>query len=215
MATKNNLKLAFASIGSDVLDVRHFAVREAMNDLFEVTVLAVSTDDNVDLDAVVGKGAAFKLETPHYRPLTPGRVWAGVCARMSQVHAEAPPGVSTYKVVIVPTLWRTTLRRNSRIFQHLTTPEIVKSVLAEWQITPVQKLRGEYLPHEYCVQYGETDFAFISRLLEDAGISFSFSQASITGKGDEITKLVLDDGPEREEPRKGRLLLSTCSSMSA
>ncbi len=205
MQTKNNLKLAFASLPGDALDVRHFSIHESMNDLFEVSVLAMSGDDDIDLDRVVGKGAALRLETPNYQAGTSVRVWAGVVAHMSQVHAEPPPGLSAYHLVIVPMLWRTTLRRNSRIFQHLTTPEIVVKVLAEWQITPVMKLRAEYPPHEYCVQYGETDFAFVSRLLEDAGISFSFSHAATTGKGDEITKLVLDDSPQLAEARKGPL----------
>ena len=206
MSTKNNLKLAFASLGADVLDVRHFSIHEAMNDLFEVSVLATSTDDNIDLDAVVGNGAAFKLETGNYQATTPVRVWAGVCAHMSQVHAEPAPGVSMYHVMIVPMLWRLTLRRQSRIFQHMTTPEIVQSVLAEWLITPVMNLSGEYKPHEYCVQYGESDFAFISRLLEDAGISFRFAHAATTGKGEDITKLVFNDAPQREDARKSKLV---------
>jgi type VI secretion system secreted protein VgrG len=201
--TTNNLKLAFASLGKDVLDVRHFSIHEAMNDLFEVSVLAVSTDDNIDLDSVVGKGAAFKIETGN--PLAPVRVWAGVVAHMAQVHAEAAPGVSTYQIQIAPMLWRTALRRNSRIFQHMTTPDIVKSVLAEWQITPVMKLQAAYPAHEYCVQYAETDLAFISRLLEDAGISYSFLQAASVGKGEDITKLVLDDQPQRADAYKGQL----------
>jgi type VI secretion system secreted protein VgrG len=203
--TTNNLKLALASLGSDVLDVRHFAIHESMNDLFEVSILAVSSDDNVDLDAVVGKGAAFKLETGNYQAGTPVRVWAGICAHMSQVHAEPAPGQSLYHIMIVPTLWRTTLRRNSRIYQHQTTPEIVKRILEEWQITPIMNLSGEYKPHEYCVQYGETDFAFISRLLEDAGISFTFSHAATSGKGDDITKLVMNDAPHRAAQRSGKL----------
>jgi type VI secretion system secreted protein VgrG len=206
MTTDNTLMLAFASLGSGVLDVRHFSVHEAMNELFEVSVLAASTDDDIDLDAVVGKGAAFRLENPSYLAKRPVRVWAGVCAHMSQVHAEPAPGVSLYHVMIVPMLWRTTMRRNSRIFQHLTTPEIVTRILAEWQITPVMNLTADYKPHTFCVQYGETDFAFVSRLLEDAGISFAFSHAATTGKGEDITKLVLDDTPHTRAQRTGQLV---------
>ncbi len=203
--TNNNLKLAFASLGPDVLDVRHFSVHEAMNELFEVSILASSHDDNIDFDSVVGKGAAFKLETGNYKAGTPVRVWAGVVAHMSQVHAEPPPGVSVYHIMIVPMFWRTTLRRNSRIYQHKTTPVIVQELLAEWKITPVMKLKETYKKHEYCVQYGETDFAFISRLLEDAGISFSFSHEVTKGKGEDITKLALNDTPHKEAQRPGKL----------
>ena len=86
--TNNNLKLAFAALGDSVLDVRHFSVHEAMNELFEVSVLATSHDDDLDLDAIVGKGAAFKLETGNYKAGTPTRVWAGVVAHMSP---SSPP----------------------------------------------------------------------------------------------------------------------------
>ncbi len=196
----NNLKIAFASFDEGLLGVRHVSVHEAMSDLFQVSVVGVSSDDNIDLNAIVGKGAALRADTPQGT-----RVWAGVCANMSQVHAEPPPGVSAYHVLIVPTFWRTTMRRNSRIFQHMTTPDIVTKVLAEWQITPVMKLQAQYKTHEYCVQYGETDYAFISRLLEEAGIAFYFSYDATTGKGEDITKLVLNDAPQLNPQRPGPL----------
>ncbi len=204
--SSNNLKVAFASLGDSVLDVRHFSVHEAMNELFEVSLVATSPDDSIDFSSVVGKGAAFKLETGNYKASTPVRVWAGVVTHMSQDHAEPQPGVSVYNVMIQPMFWRTTLRRNCRIFQHKTTPVIVQELLAEWKITPVMKLKAEYKKHEYAVQYGESDFQFISRLLEDAGISYSFTHEKTSGKGEDITQLVLNDAPEKEAPRKGSLV---------
>ncbi|XXT23805.1 contractile injection system protein, VgrG/Pvc8 family [Sorangium sp. So ce429] len=129
-----NLSLSFASKEAS-LSVRRFSVRERMSSLFEVCVLAASERDALDLDSIVGKPAAFKVDsgTPH--PLSPARVWAGLCADMEQVKAE-PTGLSTYRLRIVPWLFRTTLRSSSRIFQHLTIPEIVLRILDEWEIQP-------------------------------------------------------------------------------
>jgi type VI secretion system secreted protein VgrG len=196
----NNQTIAFASNAQ--LDVRHVSIHEALNDLFQVTVMAVSSDDSFDLDAIVGKGAAIRLERPGRT-----RVWAGVCASAAQVQVEPAPGVSTYHIVIMPTFWRTTQRRGSRIFQHMTTPAIVQKVLAEWQIVPDTSLlhMDLYKTHEYCVQYDETDYAFISRLLEDAGITFYFNYPVTSGKGDDIVKLVLNDSPQLNPQRTGVL----------
>ncbi len=203
--TSNNLKLAFAN-GNESLDVRQFSVHEGMNELFEVNVLAVSDDADLDISSFVGKGGAFKLETQNYLAAHTGRAWAGVVAQMSQVHAEPAPGQSMYQLTLVPDFWRTTLRKNNRIYQHKDTPTIVKELLAEWNITPVDKLKNKYPWHEYLVQYGESDFAFVSRVLEDAGISYYFSHDKTSGKGVDITKLVLSDVPtDKENERHGKL----------
>ncbi|WCQ94806.1 MULTISPECIES: type VI secretion system Vgr family protein [Sorangium] len=189
-----NLSLSFASKEAS-LSVRRFSVRERMSSLFEVCVLAVSERDDLDLDSIVGKAAAFKVESGTAPPRSP-RVWAGLCADMEQVKAE-PTGLSTYRLRIVPWLFRTTLRSSSRIFQHVTIPDIVLRILGEWEIQPEVLLGAKYPAYEYRVQYGETDFAFLSRLLEEAGISFYFAHGEDSGRaGVELSRLVLSDAPQ-------------------
>ncbi len=187
------LELSFAS-KEDSLSVRHFAVREEISNLFEVDILARSPLDEIDLEAIVDHGAGFGMNSGVVWLTATNRVWTGICAHMELVQTEAI-GLSTYFIKIVPDLWRTTLRRNYRIFQHMKIPDIVQKVLKEWQIEPVLKLSGEYPEHEYRVQYGETDFAFISRMLEEAGISYFFAHEPPK------TKLVLTDEPTVPGPR--------------
>ncbi|AUX49053.1 uncharacterized protein SOCE26_105980 [Sorangium cellulosum] len=194
------LSLWFAS-KEESLSVRRFSVREQMSSLFEVSILAVSEIEDLDLDSLVGKAAAFRVESTVLSSIVPSRVWAGLCAQMEQVQAE-PTGLSTYRLRIVPLLFRTTLRRNSRIFQHMTIPDIVLQMLKEWEIEPEVKLSAKYPAYEYRVQYGETDYAFMCRLLEEAGISFHFAHRADGGRmGAELTRLVLSDVPHRGEPR--------------
>ncbi|MGK4009240.1 type VI secretion system tip protein TssI/VgrG [Sorangium sp. So ce1036] len=195
----SRLSLWFAS-REESLSVRRFAVREQMSSLFEVTILAVSEVEDLNLDGIVGKAAAFKVESNVLHSLVPARVWAGLCAQMEQVQAE-PTGLSTYRLRIVPSLFRATLRRNNRIFQHLSIPDIVLLLLKEWEIEPDVRLNAKYPAYEYRVQYGETDFAFLCRLLEEAGISFYFAHRPGDGMGAELTRLVLCDAPQRNEPR--------------
>ncbi len=201
-ATTNNLKLTFAN-GNEALDVRHFSVHEEMNELFEVSILAISDDSDVDIAGIVGKGAIFKLLTPNHQAQAPVRVWSGVVSSMSQVHAEPAPGQSMYHLTIVPDMWRLTLRRNNRIYEHKDTPTIVRELLMEWKIDVVNKIKDKYPWHEYCVQYGESDYDFVCRLLEDAGITFYFHQDATQGKGGVITKLVLADKPTDKEFERG------------
>jgi type VI secretion system secreted protein VgrG len=181
------LELSFTS-KEDSLSVRHFAVREEISTLFEVDILARSPLDEIDLESIVNQGAGFGINSGVVFLTTANRVWTGICSHMELVQTESI-GLSTYFMKIVPALWRTTLRRNSRIFQHMTIPDIVQKVLGEWQIEPELKLSSPYPEHEYRVQYGETDFAFISRMLEEAGITYFFTHEPPQ------TKLVLTDQP--------------------
>ncbi|KYF69774.1 hypothetical protein BE15_10160 [Sorangium cellulosum] len=201
-----NLSLSFAS-KEPSLSVRHVSVRERMSSLFEVCVLAASERDDLDLDGIVGKAAGFKVEWGTTQPFSPARVWAGLCADMEQVKAE-PTGLSTYRLRIVPWLFRTTLRSSSRVFQHLTIPDIVLRILGEWEIHPEILLGARYPAYEVRVQYGETDFAFLSRLLEEAGISFYFTHGEESGRpGAELSRLVLSDAPQNNGSRRGPPIL--------
>src|SRR5690242_11615144 len=105
------LELTFAS-KEDSLSVRHFIVREEISGLFEVTILARSPLEEIDLEGIVGQGAGFALDSGVVHLTTRNRAWTGICSHMELVQAE-PTGLSTYALTIVPALWRTTLRRNN------------------------------------------------------------------------------------------------------
>ncbi|AUX26033.1 hypothetical protein SOCEGT47_065860 [Sorangium cellulosum] len=185
-----HLKVTVAS--GDALDVRHFRVAERMSSLFEITLVVVSDDPDVDFETVAGQPMSFSMRKG-LGPLD-HRAWTGVCSRIEQTAAEER-GLSTYSLTLVPELWLLTQRRNYRMFQHASELEIVKRLLAEWGIVPVERLSGIYKKRKYRVQYGESDYAFVCRMLEDAGISFYFETA------DDQTTLVLDDAPQRNASR--------------
>ncbi|HSN99392.1 MAG TPA: type VI secretion system tip protein TssI/VgrG [Candidatus Nanopelagicales bacterium] len=171
------LELTFAS-GEKSLSVRRFSVHEAVSGLFTVSVWARSESPTVDLEAIVGKPATFRVVTGVLHARTGARLWTGVVNAIEQVHAvQATVGKdeSTYFLRIVPDLWLLTQRRNYRIFQHLSIPDISDALLTEWGLEPAWKIdRGTYPKLEYKVQYGESDFAFLCRLWEEAGIAFTF-----------------------------------------
>ena len=180
---------AVSVASGDALDVRQFTVHERISSLFTVTLVALSSNPSIEFEAVLGRPARFSLRSGQHE-----RSWTGLCSRFEQAAVEES-GASTYHVEVVPALWLLTQRRNYRVFQQQSELDIALTLLSEWGIAPVSKLGATYKKRKYRVQYAESDFAFLGRMLEDAGISFYFEQ-----QGEE-TKLVLSDAPQTSPPR--------------
>ncbi len=188
----------------DGLDVRTFAVHEALSASFQIDVTAVGAED-LDLRRISGRPASFGLAG-----LGGNRIWTGVCARISQTSVE-PDGVSTYALRFVPAFWLLNHRRNHRKFQHLSVPEIAALLLSEWQVPFTLQVDGASHPkREFCVQYGETDYDFVRRLLVEAGISFQF----VVPEGAKETRMILTDAPTSRAPRETPLPYLRSSSMA-
>ena len=189
------LELSFAS-GESSLSVRKFSVREAMSGLFTVSLTARSPNDDIDLETIVGKPAMFRVVSGVAWAHVDTRAWSGVCSEMELTRVE-PSGLSTYALTLVPSAWMLTQRQNNRLFQHRSVPEIVGTILDEWQIEHELRLEQDRYPKlELRVQYGESDHAFVSRLLEEAGVSSYFEDDLIEG-----SRLVLHDRPHTSEAR--------------
>jgi type VI secretion system secreted protein VgrG len=191
----STLELSFAS-GDHGLSVRRFTAHEAVSTLFAVTVWARSPDASIDLESLVGQEASLHAVSGYANAAGTGvRRWSGIVDFAEQVQAEAA-GLSTYRIRIVPRLWLLTQRRGNRIYQHLTIPEIIDKLLAEWGIDHRWEIDQKTYPQlEYKVQYGESDYAFFSRLLEEAGVAFTFPE------DDHGSKLVLGDRLHGAPPR--------------
>jgi type VI secretion system secreted protein VgrG len=177
-----------------LLQVRRFHVDESMNGLFRVVLEAVSPRPEIDLSPIVGARAEFAFVASH------DRRFRGLVSDMTFVRiADDAQGLATYEIAIVPTLWRLTQRSGNRLFQHASIPEIVKRLLDEWKIVHEWEVDGAAYPKlELRTQYGESDFGFMSRLLEEAGISFWLRDA-----GDDDATLVLGDAPHANATRAG------------
>lgn len=94
-----------------------------------------------------------------------------------------------YEAELVPSVWVLTQNEDCRIFQHKTTPQIITEVLENRGFGGRFSfmLMHAYAPRDYCVQYQESDWAFISRLMEEEGIFFSFRHGA-------LDTLVMADG---------------------
>ncbi|WP_263379320.1 type VI secretion system Vgr family protein [Granulicella paludicola] len=96
----------------------------------------------------------------------------GVIAALEQTSGD--DNFDVYRAHIVPSLWQLTLSVNCRVFQDKTPMDIIKDVIAPYALTVSDKTESTGQTLDYCTQYNETDFNFISRVAEQYGIFYWF-----------------------------------------
>jgi len=182
--------------GDESLSPRAFSARERLNEPFCVDVIARTTSADVDFESLIGRPITFRVESGVIGLHAGARSWSGICAQCEQIRAE-PNGLSTYELRIVPRLWLLGQRHNHRLFQHLSVVDVLKMLAREWNLPIRLELDDKrYPPLELRTQYGESDLAFLNRLLEEASITYAF-----VPDGDHGTVVVFRDEPHAAEPR--------------
>ncbi|MFO0588859.1 MAG: type VI secretion system tip protein TssI/VgrG [Polyangiaceae bacterium] len=195
------LTLTLAGIAD--LRVTSFSAHESVSRPFVVRVTALSPNPSLALAAAVGQNATFTAVSGVAFAGFGARVWSGVIRGAAQskavTAAVGEANLSTYEFELVPRLWLLHERRGYRVYQHLSIPDIVDKLLAEWKIVPTWRVdRGQYPKLEYKVQYGESDHDFLSRLLEEAGLAYVFEGSEAHG-----SSLILADRLHAGAPRAG------------
>ncbi len=87
-----------------------------------------------------------------------------------------------YYATLMPSMWELTLASNCRVFQDQTVLDVVKSVFSDYGLSVSDKTAGTYSKLEYCTQYSESDFHFVSRLLQQHGINYWFEHSQDDNK---------------------------------
>lgn len=152
----------------DSLFIQSLSGSEKLNGLFVIEIACRTTDAALDLHAALGQHVTVGLGAA-----SAVRLLDGMCAHIRQRPAES--GYALYTLELRPWLWWLTLSSDNRIFQAMSVPEIVEAVFAASGHQDYElELSGTYAARDYCVQYGETDFAFVARLLEEEGIFYFF-----------------------------------------
>lgn len=166
--TQANRPLAVATpLGDDVLLLVGFTGQESISQLFTFHLeLLAENGTDVAFDKLLGEKVVIGLRLNDDN----SRYFNGICNRVSQGGRDQD--FTYYRMEVVPQLWFLTRRAQSRIFQHISVPDILKKVLADIDVS--FELRGTFHPRDFCVQYRETDFNFVSRLMEEEGIYYFF-----------------------------------------
>ncbi len=159
----------------DRLQAASFSGSEQLGQLFSYHLKAFSSDSEVELRPLLGSSMTVAFATDDYT-----RHFNGIVAEISQTGFESFSGKrqAEYAVTLVPKPWLLLHKVDCRIYLKKSVPEIVKDVLAEIGYSDVKlSLSGSYDKREYCVQYRESYFNFISRLMEQEGIYYFFQHA--------------------------------------
>ncbi|WP_367143912.1 type VI secretion system Vgr family protein [Pantoea stewartii] len=144
--------------------------REALSESFILTLQVLGTDARIERSALLGKAATVVVPT---QSLANPRYFNGKITRVA-VSAVEMSGTryAVYTLTLEPDLWPMKRDRNQRIFQEQTVPQIVQTLLSEYQVNVENNLSGSYRNWDYCVQYQESSFDFINRLMELEGITW-------------------------------------------
>jgi len=165
-------RIKVEGLGDDDLLLNSFTGDERVSTPFRFTAELLSADPNLDIKGLLRKAAviSIKLDEETERHIH------GLFNRIALTE-YGDDGMMVYQAEIVPWFWFLTLYSNCRIFQNKTVPDIVEKIFKDRGFTDYKlSTQGTYEPRDYCVQYRETDFNFVSRLLEDEGIFYFFEQ---------------------------------------
>jgi type VI secretion system secreted protein VgrG len=174
----------------DELLLQGFTGHESISRLFSFHLDMLSENFSIDFNDIVGKSITVKVK------LSDGasyRYFNGYVSRFGQSGSDL--NFAHYRAEVVPWLWFLTRNANCRIFQNMKVPDIIQKIFSDRGFSDFRlSLQGSYDPLEYCVQYRETDFNFVSRLMEQNGIFYFFEHSD----GKHV--LVLGDKPSVHQP---------------
>ena len=163
-------------LGADVLALKSFTGTEGLGELFEFQAEAISEQENIDFDQVLGQACTIKLKTYQDKE----RNFCGILTNAQWVGSEVGERqhYSHYKLVLRPWFWLLAHRADCRIFLDQDVKKTIQDVFEKAGFARGTDFKfnttGNYDKIKYCVQYRETDFAFVSRLMEQYGIYYYF-----------------------------------------
>jgi type VI secretion system secreted protein VgrG len=156
---------------SESLLVHRFSGVEAVSQPFDFNIELLSPYANLELKSLIGQPVLLTMRTH----VDTDRFFHGYVREFARTGSDG--GFAKYEAKVAPWFWYLSHRSNCRIYQDLSVIDIVKKVFedygplasARFDVTP-----SRYEPMPYCVQYNESDFAFVSRILEEVGIHYRF-----------------------------------------
>ncbi|GJD47758.1 Actin cross-linking toxin VgrG1 [Methylobacterium crusticola] len=153
-------------VEGDKLVLARFEADEGLSELFEYRIDALSPNQNIDFSKSIGRACTVTVNSydgaeRNFNGILVEAQWVGV-----------QQNLYAYRLVLRPWLWLLGRRADCRIFKEKNVIKIIKEVFdtAGFKDYSVKANEGDYPEIEYCVQYRETDLAFVSRLMEEFGI---------------------------------------------
>jgi type VI secretion system secreted protein VgrG len=172
LSQANRMAALKTPLGDDVLVLKSFSGAEGLGELFEFQVDAFSEERSIDFDDALGQACTVKLKTYQGKE----RFFCGMLTHAQWAGVEKQ--YFNYKLTLRPWFWLLAHRANCRIFLDKDVKKIIEDVFTDAGYSNGTDFKfrthGNYDNIEYCVQYRETDYAFVSRLMEQYGIYYYF-----------------------------------------
>ncbi|WP_322029018.1 type VI secretion system Vgr family protein [Paraburkholderia sp. J76] len=185
-STNRHVRLTCAALGDDAVFLR-MSASEALGRLSRFEIAFLSLRNDIDPGAVIGQNISVTLDYP----AGGSREFNGIVTTLRLL----APGDTTknrmarYEAIVHPRLWLLTRASHRRFFHLRTAPQIVAQVVEAYDIDFRNACTASYPPLDHCVQYRETDFDFVSRLMEREGMHYFFEHA-----GGKHTLVLADSG---------------------
>ena len=168
--TQDNRLISITSpLGKDKLLLTSFQGVEYISDLFEYQVEVLSDDLAIKPAALIGKTVTVHINNDQKRTFN------GYVSRFSFGEIKAD-NLRQYRLTVVPWLWFLTKTNDHRIFQNRTPQDIIKTIFSDLGFNDFEFKSAAGSVREYCLQYNESDFNFVSRLMEEEGWAYFFKQ---------------------------------------
>lgn len=172
MSAKDNPVYIATPLKDDSLVLRQATYRESLGQPFELDAELISLDESIAFDELLGKNVTLRFETEDGT-----RYLNGLVTGFKQL--ENLKRLGHYQAEIRPWFWLLTLSKHCRIFQQKSYPDILQAVFDEMGFSDYKnKLRAKYSKQEYVVQFNETDFEFVTRIMQQEGIYYCFEHTN-------------------------------------
>ncbi|QNP47550.1 type VI secretion system Vgr family protein [Diaphorobacter aerolatus] len=168
----NRTFIAHSSLGGQ-LEFRSLEGSEQISRLFEFRVRLISESQAIAAKSLLGKDMSIEIDLTTESAGSDKRFLSGQVTQFSYIGKDGD--FNAFEAVLRPWLWHATRRSDFKIFQFKKAPDIIKEVLGKYGFSVEDRLTGTYREWPYLVQYGETDFNFVSRIMEQEGI-YTFYQ---------------------------------------
>ena len=161
-------------LGDDVLLIKRLRANEGLNQLFQFELDILHDHDTsmsdepmiADVASLLGQLMTISVNQNDGTE----RFFNGICAGFNQGNRKGR--YTKFRAVLVPHVWLLTQRYQSRIFQHISVPDILRQIFDGFEVD--YEIQGTFEQRNYCVQYRESDFDFASRLMEEEGMFYYF-----------------------------------------
>lgn len=180
-------------LGADVMVIERFEGTEGLSENFEFRLDVLSENKFIDFDKILGTNCNLAIQSMHdgvkrhFNGVLVESLWAG-----------SNDDLTSYRLVLRPWFWLLTKTSTWRIFHDKSISEIIDEVLGKHAFAKFRKKLGKTYPVlEYCVQYCESDFAFLSRLMEEYGIYYFFEHK------EHSHEMILADSASAHMPKAG------------